>query len=54
MTDPARPQADKDKFAPEKVKDDPKAAQDHRGEFKGRDLPRGSEVETRAAARNRG
>lgn len=55
MTDnPAEQTPDKDKFAPKNVTDDPKVNQDHRAEFKGRDLPRGSEVETRNAARGRG
>ena len=52
--DPAEQTPDKKKFAPKNVTDDPKAKQDHRAEFKGRDLPRGSEVETRGAARDRG
>lgn len=51
---PAAQTPDKDKFAPEHVTADPKAHQDHRGEFSGRDLPRGSEEETRGAARGRG
>lgn len=51
--DPAKTTADKDRFAPEHVTADPKPGQDHRAAFKGRDLPRGSEVETRAAARGR-
>lgn len=55
MTDnPAERTPDKKKFAPENVTDDPKAKDDHRAELKGRDLPRGSEVETRNAARGRG
>ena len=51
---PAEQTPDKEKFAPQNVTADPKANDDHRGEFKGRDLPRGSEVETRNAARGRG
>lgn len=55
MTDnPAERTPDKEKFAPKNVTDDPKAKDDHRADFKGRDLPRGSEVETRSAARGRG
>ena len=46
--------SNKDKFAPKNVTQDPRANQDHRAEFKGRDLPRGSEVATRDHARNRG
>lgn len=52
--DPTKQPADKDKFAPKRVTDDPKPGQDHRGEFKGRDLPRGSEPSTRDHARGRG
>lgn len=51
---PDEPTPDKDKFAPRNVTKDPKAKEDRRAEFKGRDLPRGSEVETRNAARGRG
>ena len=55
MTDnPAEPTPDKEKFAPENVTADPKAKDDHRAEFKGRDLPRGSEPSTRDHARGRG
>ena len=55
MTDnPAERTPDKEKFAPKNVIDDPNAKDDHSAEFKGRDLPRGSEVETRSAARRRG
>ena len=52
--DPAEQTPDKEKFAPRNMTDDPRLGQDHRGDFKGRDLPRGSEVETRNAARDRG
>ena len=51
---PTRQIADKDKFAPQHVTADPKPGQDHRGEFKGRDLPRASEPSTRDRARGRG
>lgn len=51
---PAKPQPDAQKFAPKNVTDDPKANQDHHADFKGRDLPRGSETATRDHARNRG
>ena len=51
---PAAQTEDKDKFAPKNVTDDPKANQDHQAEFKGRDLPRGSENATRDHARGRG
>lgn len=54
MTDPAKPKADKDKFAPKNVTQDPKTNDDHHAEFKGRDLPRGSEVETRNSSNRRG
>lgn len=52
MTDPTKPQADKNKFAPQNVAqaDDGK---DHRKDLKGRDLPRGSETDTRGASGNR-
>ena len=52
MSDPAKPDAEK--FAPKNVADDPKAKDDHKADFKGRDLPRGSETATREHARNRG
>ena len=51
---PADQTEDKDKFAPKNVAKDPKANDDHRGDFHGRDLPRGSEPETRGAAGRRG
>lgn len=51
---PAAPQSDKDKFAPQNVTDDPKAKDDHTADFKGRDLPRGSEPSTRDHARGPG
>lgn len=51
---PAKPQSDKDKFAPKNMTDDPKAHEDHRADLKGRDLPRGSEVETRNSSNRRG
>lgn len=51
---PAERTPDKEKFAPANVTDDPKANDDHRADFKGRDLPRGSEPSTRDHARNRG
>lgn len=52
--DPRKPTPNEEKFAPKNVSEDPKARDDHRANFKGRDLPRGSEVETRNAARGRG
>lgn len=52
--DPVEQPQDKEKFAPSNVTADPKASDDHRADFKGRDLPRGSEVETRKASRRRG
>lgn len=51
---PAEQTPDKEKFAPKNVTADPKAKDDHRADFTGRDLPRGSEEETRGAARGRG
>ena len=54
MSDPARPQPDAAKFAPQNVTLDPKVNEDHKADFKGRDLPRGSENATRDHARNRG
>lgn len=51
---PAEQTPDKEKFAPKNVTEDPKAKDDHRAEFKGRDLPRGSETATRDHARGRG
>ncbi len=51
---PAEQTPDKEKFAPTNVTDDPKADEDHKADFKGRDLPRGSEPATRGHARNRG
>lgn len=51
---PARRTPDSAKFAPEHVTKDPKAKDDHRADFQGRDLPRGSEPATRDHARNRG
>ena len=53
MTDPTKPEADKDKFAPKNVAEADKT-KNHRGEFTGRDLPRGSETATRSHARGRG
>lgn len=52
--DPAKPQPDAEKFAPKNMTDDPKANDDHKADFKGRDLPRGSEPATRDHARGRG
>ena len=55
MADNAAEQTpDKEKFAPQNVTADPKAKDDHRAEFTGRDLPRGSEPSTRDHARGRG
>lgn len=51
---PAEQTPDKDKFAPKHVTADPKASDDHTADFKGRDLPRGSEPSTRDHARGRG
>lgn len=51
---PVEQAPDKEKFAPENVTADPKAKDDHRAEFQGRDLPRGSEPSTRDHARGRG
>lgn len=51
---PAEQTPDKEKFAPKNVTHDPKAKDDHHAEFKGRDLPRGSEVETRNSSNRRG
>lgn len=49
--DPTKQPPDTEKFAPGNVTEDPKGHQDHRAEFKGRDLPRGSETATREHAR---
>ena len=49
--DPSKPTPDEEKFAPKNVTKDPKANDDHHADFKGRDLPRGSETETREHAR---
>ncbi|MBX9897025.1 MAG: hypothetical protein K2Y17_03865 [Qipengyuania sp.] len=51
---PGKQTPDKQKFAPKNVTADPKANDDHRADLKGRDLPRGSEVETREASGGRG
>ncbi len=53
MTDPTKPEANKEKFAPKNVAeaDDSK---DHRKEIEGRDMPRGSEPSSRSHARGRG
>ena len=51
---PADQTEDKDKFAPKNVTKDPKANDDHHADFHGRDLPRGSEVETRDSSNRRG
>lgn len=52
--DPSKPTPNDEKLAPRNVTKDPKANQDHHIDFKGRDLPRGSENATRDHARNRG
>ena len=52
--DPSKPTPDEEKFAPKNVTKDPKANDDHHADFKGRDLPRGSETATREHARGGG
>ena len=53
MTDPTKPQSNDEKFSPKNVAK-ANEGKDHRGQFKGRDLPRGSETATRGHARGRG
>lgn len=52
MADPTKPTPDKEKFKPQKVADAKGDSQNP--DFGKRDLPRGSEAETRNVAQKRG
>lgn len=54
MSDPTKPTPNDKKFAPQNVTEDPKGDKGRPADTGGRDLPRGSEPETRNSSNRRG
>lgn len=54
MSDPTQPMPNSEKFAPKNVTEDPQNKPNMPADTKGRDLPRGSEPETRNSSNHRG
>ena len=54
MSDPTQPMPDSEKFAPKNVTEDPEGNKQLPADTAGKDVPRGSEVETRNSSNNRG
>ncbi len=51
--DPSKPTPNQEKFKPQNVAKDVKRGENHPADTKGRELPRGSETETRSASKLR-
>ena len=51
--DPGTPTPNEEKFKPQNVAEDGKRSENRPADTKGRDLPRGSEPDTRGASKNR-
>ena len=54
MSDPTKPMPNSEKFAPKNVTEDPRGDKQLPADTNGKDVPRGSEVETRNSSNRRG
>lgn len=54
MSDPTQPMPNSEKFAPKNVTEDPENKPHIPADTGGKDIPRGSEVETRNSSNHRG
>lgn len=52
-SDPSKPTPDSEKFKPQNVAQESERGENRSADTKGRDLPRGSETETRSASKLR-